>query len=71
MKHFIRIVQTGAVDTPEMHEDAEDTKDVNGALLLTVQNRLKSKMIAENYKYQKHICDHDESNRQGCTLEDI
>lgn len=73
MKHFIRITQTDNIESPEMHEDKTDVKDDSmlSAKVTNIKNNLKSQMIAGNYKFQKHTCDHDESNRRGCKLEDI
>jgi hypothetical protein len=73
MKHFIRITQTDDVETPEMHQDETDVKDKSNLSLevFDIKNSLIGKMSAENYKIQRHICDHDEPIKKGCKLEDI
>ena len=74
MKEFIRIVQTDGVDeATEMHEDKTDVKGQANLSpsVGTIKNNLKALMVAKNYKYQRHYCDHDESDRRGCRLEDI
>jgi hypothetical protein len=73
MKHFIRITQTDAIGFPEMHEDKTDVKDKSNLSqeVFDIKTSLIGKMSAANYKIQRHICDHDESDRRGCRLEDI
>jgi len=68
MKEYIRIVQT---DGDEIHEDKTNVKYKTKAEKDVIKDLLKTKMTSGNYKYQRHICDHDEPNRKGCKLEDI
>lgn len=73
MKEYIRIVQTDAVDEPEMHESGIDVTGLalDSAEVIAIKNTLSELMIAENSKFQKHYHDHDDTNKHRCRLGDI